>query len=98
MNSEEQQAHWDLKYEQGLTSLTEPDPFFISAFEAFVDQSFPHGGVALDLAGGLGRSVSPGTPGTRSGRHRVCRKEARKIATSTRPGHTPRGMRVPVTI
>jgi SAM-dependent methyltransferase len=55
MNSEEQQAHWDLKYEQGLTSLTEPDPFFISAFEAFVDQSFPHGGVALDLAGGLGR-------------------------------------------
>ena len=55
MNSEEQRAHWDLKYEQGLTSLTEPDPFFISAYETFVDQSFPDAGVALDLAGGLGR-------------------------------------------
>jgi SAM-dependent methyltransferase len=55
MNGEEQRAHWDLKYEQGLTSLTEPDPFFISAYGQFVDQSFPNAGVALDLAGGLGR-------------------------------------------
>ena len=55
MNSEKQRAHWDLKYEQGLSSLTEPDPFFISAYETFVDQSFPDAGVALDLAGGLGR-------------------------------------------
>jgi SAM-dependent methyltransferase len=55
MNSEEQRAHWDLKYEQGLTSLTQPDPFFISAYGQFVDQSFPHAGVALDLACGLGR-------------------------------------------
>jgi SAM-dependent methyltransferase len=55
MNSEEQRAHWDLKYEQGLPSLTEPDPFFISAYGQFVDQSFPDAGVALDLACGLGR-------------------------------------------
>jgi SAM-dependent methyltransferase len=55
MNSEEQRAHWDLKYEQGLTSLTEPDPFFISAYAQFVDQSFPNTGEALDLACGLGR-------------------------------------------
>jgi len=55
MNSEEQRAHWDLKYEQGLTSLIQPDPFFISAYEQFVDQSFPSAGTALDLAGGLGR-------------------------------------------
>jgi SAM-dependent methyltransferase len=55
MNSEEQRAHWDLKYEQGVTSLTKPDPFFISAYRRFVDQSFPNAGVALDLAGGLGR-------------------------------------------
>ena len=54
MNSEEQRAHWDLKYEQGLPSLTEPDPFFISAYEKFVNPSFPNAGVALDLAGGLG--------------------------------------------
>jgi SAM-dependent methyltransferase len=55
MNSEEQRAHWDLKYEEGLPSLTEPDPFFISACEKFVNPSFPNAGVALDLAGGLGR-------------------------------------------
>jgi SAM-dependent methyltransferase len=55
MNSEEQRAHWDLKYEQGLTSLTQPDPFFVSAYGQFVDQSFPNAGMALDLACGLGR-------------------------------------------
>src|SRR6202795_411361 len=55
MNSKEQRAHWDLKYEQGLTSLTETDPFFISAYGQFVDQSFPNAGAALDLACGLGR-------------------------------------------
>jgi tellurite methyltransferase len=55
MNSKEQRAHWDLKYEQGLPSLTEPDPFFISAYEKFVPQSSPNAGMALDLAGGVGR-------------------------------------------
>lgn len=55
MNSEEQKAHWDLKYEQGLPSLVEADPFFISAYGQFVDQYFPNAGVALDLACGLGR-------------------------------------------
>jgi 2-polyprenyl-3-methyl-5-hydroxy-6-metoxy-1,4-benzoquinol methylase len=33
----------------------EPDPFFLSAYEQFVEPSFPHAGVALDLACGLGR-------------------------------------------
>jgi SAM-dependent methyltransferase len=55
MNSEEQRARWDLKYEQGLTSLTQPDPFFVWAYGQFVDPSFPKAGSALDLAGGLGR-------------------------------------------
>jgi SAM-dependent methyltransferase len=55
MSSEEQRARWDLKYEQGLPSLTQPDPFFISAYERFVEPSFPNAGMALDLAGGLGR-------------------------------------------
>lgn len=55
MNSEEQRAHWDLKYERGLTSLTQPDPFFTSAYGQFVDQYFPYAGEALDLACGLGR-------------------------------------------
>ena len=55
MNSEEQRAHWDLKYEQGLPSLTEADPFFISAYGQCVDQYFPNASAALDLACGLGR-------------------------------------------
>jgi SAM-dependent methyltransferase len=53
--SQDQRARWDIKYEQGLPSLTEPDPFFISAYERFVNPSLPKPGVALDLAGGLGR-------------------------------------------
>ena len=53
--SEDQRALWDSKYEQGLPSLTEPDPFFISAYERFVNPSLPKPGMALDLAGGLGR-------------------------------------------
>ena len=56
--SNDQRARWDLKYEQGLPSLTEPDPFFISAYERFVTPSLPKPpviGAALDLAAGLGR-------------------------------------------
>ena len=53
--SNDQRARWDIKYEQGLPSLTEPDPFFISAYERFVTTSLPKPGKALDLAGGLGR-------------------------------------------
>lgn len=51
----EPRSHWDLKYEQGLPSLEKPDPFFLSAFDQFVADSFPNGGTALDLAGGIGR-------------------------------------------
>jgi SAM-dependent methyltransferase len=55
VSGEKQKAHWDLKYEQGLPSLTEPDPFFVFACEHFVGPLFPNGGAALDLACGLGR-------------------------------------------
>jgi SAM-dependent methyltransferase len=55
MSNEEQRELWDLKYEEGLPSLTEPDPFFISAYERFVNPSFTNAGLALDLAGGVGR-------------------------------------------
>jgi SAM-dependent methyltransferase len=55
MTSEHKRAHWNLKYEQGLPSLESPDPFFVSAFNQFVADQFPNGGVALDLAGGIGR-------------------------------------------
>jgi SAM-dependent methyltransferase len=55
MALDEQRSHWDLKYEQGLPSLEKPDPFFLRAFDQFVGSSFPRGGAALDLAGGIGR-------------------------------------------
>src|ERR1700680_2977194 len=55
MALDESRSHWDLKYEQGLPSLEKPDPFFLSAFDQFVAGSFPNGGAALDLAGGIGR-------------------------------------------
>jgi len=48
-------ALWDRKYEEGLPSLTKPDPFFVSAYERLVDRAFPNAGMALDLAAGLGR-------------------------------------------
>lgn len=46
---------WNRKYEDGLPSLTKPDPFFVSAYAQFVAPAFPDAGTALDLAGGLGR-------------------------------------------
>jgi SAM-dependent methyltransferase len=55
MPTNEPRSHWDLKYEQGLPSLEKPDPFFLTAFDQFVVDSFPNGGTALDLAGGIGR-------------------------------------------
>jgi len=55
MKTEEQRLHWDQKYQEEMTSLTKPDPFFLSAYKQFIDDSFPTAGVVLDLAGGLGR-------------------------------------------
>ena len=55
MTLDEPRSHWDLKYEQGLPSLEKADPFFLAAFDQFVTDSFPNGGAALDLAGGIGR-------------------------------------------
>jgi SAM-dependent methyltransferase len=55
LNNNEQKTHWDLKYQQGLPSLTEADPFFVSAYEQFAEPLFPNPGAALDLACGLGR-------------------------------------------
>jgi len=55
MNDKDNRALWDRKYGEGLPSLTKPDPFFVSAYEKHVDQSFRNAGRALDLAAGLGR-------------------------------------------
>ena len=55
MGDEDKRRFWDQKFEQGLPSLTKPDPFFTSAYAKFARPAFPKAGVALDLAGGLGR-------------------------------------------
>jgi SAM-dependent methyltransferase len=55
VKGEVQRTHWDQKYEQSMVSLTKPDPFFLSAYEEFVSDSYPGAGAALDLAGGIGR-------------------------------------------
>ena len=55
MGDTDNRALWDRKYEEGLPSLTKPDPYFVSAYERLVDRSFPNAGMALDLAAGLGR-------------------------------------------
>jgi 2-polyprenyl-3-methyl-5-hydroxy-6-metoxy-1,4-benzoquinol methylase len=55
MGSDYAGSHWDQKYAQGLPSLENPDPFFITAFDSFVTSLFPLGGNALDVAAGLGR-------------------------------------------
>jgi SAM-dependent methyltransferase len=55
MTFDEQRSQWDTKYEHGLPSLEKPDPFFLSAFDQFVEDLFPNGGTALDLGGGIGR-------------------------------------------
>jgi SAM-dependent methyltransferase len=55
MDDADSRAIWDRKYQEGLPSLTKPDPFFVSAYERLVDRAFPNAGTALDLAAGLGR-------------------------------------------
>ena len=55
MDHSDDGALWDRKYEEGLPSLTKPDPFFLSAYESVVHPFFPNAGIALDLAGGIGR-------------------------------------------
>jgi len=55
MDDTDSRAIWDHKYQEGLPSLTKPDPFFVSAYERLVDRAFPNAGTALDLAAGLGR-------------------------------------------
>ena len=55
MDETDNRVLWDRKYEEGLPSLTKPDPFFVSAYGRLVDRSFAKAGMALDLAAGLGR-------------------------------------------
>jgi len=46
---------WNQRYRERSHHSTDPDPFLVQAFEQYVAAEFPGGGVALDLAGGVGR-------------------------------------------
>jgi len=48
-------VEWDRRYSEGSHRSLTPDPFLLSAYEDFVAPTFPKPGLALDLAGGVGR-------------------------------------------
>jgi len=51
----DEREHWNQKYRESPDHWLEPDPFLLRAFSEYVLPVFPHGGRALDLAGGAGR-------------------------------------------
>jgi len=55
--SDDERSRWNRKYREAPATgkSTVPDPFLQRAFSDYVLPLFPHGGSALDLAGGAGR-------------------------------------------
>ena len=54
MSKSEREA-WNRRYGEGSHHSTKPDPFLLQAFKDYIGPEFPHGGAALDVAGGVGR-------------------------------------------
>ncbi len=56
-SSDDERERWNQKYREapGAGKRTVPDPFLLRAFSEYILPLFPHGGSALDLAGGAGR-------------------------------------------
>jgi tellurite methyltransferase len=54
-SSSSDRDRWNRKYRESPKSSSVPDPFLAQAFSEFILPTFPHGGNALDLAGGAGR-------------------------------------------
>jgi 2-polyprenyl-3-methyl-5-hydroxy-6-metoxy-1,4-benzoquinol methylase len=50
-----QREAWNRRYAENPSLSFEPDPFLMKAYEQYVQPLFPSGGIALDVAGGLGR-------------------------------------------
>jgi tellurite methyltransferase len=50
-----ERENWNERYARGTHGSTQPDPFFLQAYARYVEACFPHGGAALDVAGGVGR-------------------------------------------
>jgi tellurite methyltransferase len=53
--SVDEREMWDRKYGEGSHRLSEPDPLLPYAYQEFIQPLFPKAGVALDVAGGVGR-------------------------------------------
>jgi len=55
--SDDERQRWNRKYREApeAGARTIPDPFLVRAFSEYILPLFPHGGSALDLAGGAGR-------------------------------------------
>jgi tellurite methyltransferase len=54
-SSDDKRERWNQKYRESPGAWLSPDPFLLQAFSEFILPLFPHGGSALDLAGGAGR-------------------------------------------
>jgi tellurite methyltransferase len=50
-----QREAWNRRYSENPSLYFEPDPFLMKAYEQYIQPIFPKAGVALDVAGGLGR-------------------------------------------
>ena len=49
----DEKSLWNQKYSEGSHNSLEPDPFLVAAYEEFLSAASP--GLALDVAGGVGR-------------------------------------------
>src|SRR5260370_30562959 len=52
---DKERERWNRKYREAPEAWLVPDPFLERAFAQYILPLFPHGGSALDLAGGAGR-------------------------------------------
>jgi SAM-dependent methyltransferase len=52
---EDERTSWNRRYQEGSHHSLDPDPFLVESYSEFIEPLFTHGGLALDLAGGVGR-------------------------------------------
>jgi tellurite methyltransferase len=51
----DERTSWNQRYREHSHSALKPDLFLVNSYEEFIQPLFPNGGLALDVAGGLGR-------------------------------------------
>jgi len=50
-----ERTSWNQRYRERSHSSLQPDPFLVDGYQEFIAPLFPAGGIALDIAGGVGR-------------------------------------------